>query len=207
MDREKFQWNSDAPFARATWETQKANRALKDYVAMGPGRSLTKLHKTYTEYAPERGDPPTQCLRTLKNWSSRYDWQARLACWDELEREGEEEEWRSRRREIRQGEWKQAQTLLERAGQMLKFPLAEGTRVEEYYEDGKPKAITVVKPVRWAQRDITRFMQVSSELGRLAAGMEQRRGIVDLQSGGESLAQNVIAIIEHGATSGSANGD
>ena len=189
------------------WETQKANRALKDYVAMGSGRSLSKLYRRYTESSPEKAQSPTQCLRTLKNWSSRYDWQARLARWDELEREGEEEVWRDRRRKIREGEWSQAQTLLDRVEQMLKFPLAQIDRVDKTDADGNPLVITIVKPVRWSQRDIARFMQVSSELARLAAEMEQRRQALDVTSGGASLAQNVIAIIEHGAPNGGTNGD
>ena len=183
METEKFKWDSDAPFARAKWETQKANRALKDYIAMGPGRSLTKLHKVYTEDTLEKGESPTKCLRTLKNWSSRYDWQARLACWDELEREDEEETWRDRRRKIREGEWGQARILLDRVEQMLKFPLAQVERVEETYIDGRPKAVTIVNPVRWSQRDVARFMQVASELGRLAAEMEQQRLDVRITEG------------------------
>lgn len=67
-------------------ETKKAMQACNDYLRMGPGRSLAKLHQTYTEYGPEK--PPTRHLATLKTWSTNYGWQARVNEYDtEIERQ------------------------------------------------------------------------------------------------------------------------
>ena len=52
----------------------KHDRGLADYLALGPDRSLEKLHQQFTEYAPE-----APCLRSLKGWSTRYGWQAKAA--------------------------------------------------------------------------------------------------------------------------------
>ena len=58
-------------------ETNKSRAAFEDYFLLGPGRSLPKLTKLYrTRTKPS---PPTQQLRTLKEWSTTFDWQARVA--------------------------------------------------------------------------------------------------------------------------------
>lgn len=128
---------------------------------------------------------------TAGSWrraAKKWNWDERAVAWDEYKRTEDEAEWDVRRREIREGEWGQARTLLDRAEQMLKFPLAQIERVEETYGDGRPKAVTIVNPVRWGQRDIARFMRVASELGRLAAEMEQRRQAIEHSGpGGEPL--------------------
>ena len=93
-----FSWDYGNPLARAKGELRSANSALWDYVQMGAGRSLRKLRDAYealeeehqgdTDVAPHaREHPPTTVLRTLKRWSSRYQWQDRLSRWEELERE------------------------------------------------------------------------------------------------------------------------
>ena len=58
-------------------ETNKARQAFEDYFALGPNRSLSKLHRMYTEVTPENS--PTKHLRTLKMWSTKHDWQSRIA--------------------------------------------------------------------------------------------------------------------------------
>jgi len=62
-------------------ETNKAKLACNDYLRMGAGRSLPKLHKIYTERAED--SPPTKTLRTLLDWSSTYGWQTRAAEYDQ----------------------------------------------------------------------------------------------------------------------------
>ena len=69
-------WSEDTPLSRIPNETQKAHDALMDYFLMGAGRSLDKLVRKYTKSAPK---PPTIHLTTLKNWSTRNHWQARIA--------------------------------------------------------------------------------------------------------------------------------
>jgi hypothetical protein len=56
-------------------ETGSAAEAIDDYVDLGPGRSLRILHERYLS------DPdaaPTRRLKTLKDWSVKYNWQARI---------------------------------------------------------------------------------------------------------------------------------
>ncbi|MEE8275367.1 MAG: hypothetical protein V3R88_11930 [Alphaproteobacteria bacterium] len=56
-----------------------AEQAFEDYVALGPGRSLSKLEARY------RNDTGVIQVSsaTLRRWSSKFRWQARLAEHDE----------------------------------------------------------------------------------------------------------------------------
>jgi len=56
-------------------ETAKAQRAWNDYLALGPRRSLPDLAK---QYQTDPQGSPTTSLRCLKQWSSTWQWQARL---------------------------------------------------------------------------------------------------------------------------------
>jgi hypothetical protein len=70
-------------------ETKRAIQACNDYLRMGPGRSLQKLHRFYTESAPYK--PPVKALRTLKGWSAQFGWQERANDYDtEIERQKNE---------------------------------------------------------------------------------------------------------------------
>jgi hypothetical protein len=64
-------------------ETPKAAQAWNDYLAMGAERSLDKL---FAHYQTATKAAPVKRLRTLKDWSSRHDWQARLVAIAEQER-------------------------------------------------------------------------------------------------------------------------
>ena len=63
-------------------ETGRAAKAFDDYAKLGDGRSLEKLLNAY------RNDPaaPTRQIATLKRWSTRFGWQARLVEMVEAER-------------------------------------------------------------------------------------------------------------------------
>lgn len=59
-----------------TRETPKAAQAWADYLALGPDRSLAKLHTTYV--ADSNGGKPAANLRQLEYWSTQHGWQDRL---------------------------------------------------------------------------------------------------------------------------------
>lgn len=70
-------FDKDNPLNRIKGETIKAHNALMDYFLMGAKRSLAKLHQKYTNTT--LNTPPTLHIETLKIWSSRWSWQARIA--------------------------------------------------------------------------------------------------------------------------------
>jgi hypothetical protein len=56
-------------------ESANAAQAFADYVALGPGRSLSKLFDSYQQ---RTDSAPRHALTTLKRWSTRFNWQARI---------------------------------------------------------------------------------------------------------------------------------
>jgi len=61
-------------------ESKKAATACADYLRMGIGRSLAKLHQKYIEGTAN--EPPTRHLRVLAGWSTKYGWQERANAHD-----------------------------------------------------------------------------------------------------------------------------
>ncbi len=137
---------------------------------MGSGRSLPKLLKRYRgksggEEGEKLPEPPTRRRNTLEGWSVPYQWQARIDRAKEIDDDALQREWEDRRKEWKQEEWDIAASLLERAKQMLTFPVAEVTYQND---DG---SVQIVKPAKWKPADIARFAEAASKLARLAAEM------------------------------------
>jgi hypothetical protein len=65
---------------RRSGESDRAVQGCNDWLRMGPGRSLTVLLSRYT--SSNQDSPPTLSEGTLKQWSSRFDWQNRAAVFD-----------------------------------------------------------------------------------------------------------------------------
>lgn len=171
-------WSTSTnPLEKTAGETAKANQALVDYALLGASRSLSILHRTYTEDAPKKASKKAFCnLRTLKEWSTKYAWQERVARFDALQRAEALEAWHARAEDLRDREWKLAQALMDKAEQMLKFPLAEVERTNkvETSEDGKTIIyhITQMNPARWFFADAARVIREASRVARLATGQE-----------------------------------
>ena len=86
-------------------ETDQALRAFEDYWEMGDDRSLPRLGRQYLDRSRTGNAVPTKYLSTLKEWSSRWDWQGRcrVRITEEAERVRERERQRNEafRRRIR----------------------------------------------------------------------------------------------------------
>jgi hypothetical protein len=163
-----FAYNPDDPLSLIPGENERAHLALHDYDALGPDRTLERLSAIYRSATTV---VPTRQTTTLKNWSTRYQWQERLAQQQELrlaaERERRDAVWAARREQIRDESWELAQRLRKRAIELLDHPT-----VEEHIESKDGKTITIVKPSRWAQRDIPAIAETFDKLARLSAGMD-----------------------------------
>lgn len=69
-----FFYDTSNPLSIGRNEGTRANKALNDYYLMGDTRSLDKLIAHYA-----RNDKPTvNHVQTLKNWSSKFEWQRRV---------------------------------------------------------------------------------------------------------------------------------
>lgn len=105
-------YDPESPLDRVTGESLKANTALRDYYNLGPGRSLKRLHKLYTERR-EAGEilPPLRSQMTINNFSIRWEWQARVAAQTLIDAKAEKIALDQRRRELIEAEWNQSRTL------------------------------------------------------------------------------------------------
>lgn len=102
-------------------------------------------------------------------WSRAFDkwrWRERAEAWDEHRRQEDEAKWQERREELREKEWDTASKLLEKAEQMLRFPVSKAI-VEEKN--------TIIEPAGWKFRDVTAIAETASKLARLASGIETAR--------------------------------
>lgn len=79
-------------------EPARANRALLDYLRLGPARTIPDLHAGYRA----QPNPPTASYETLRFWSADYEWTRRAAEYDQLEEKRLKAETAARRASILQ---------------------------------------------------------------------------------------------------------
>jgi hypothetical protein len=140
------QWDEDDPLGRIKGETAKHHRAINDYAQLGAGRSLTKLIKHWARH-PTPEPTPTKHLRTLKLWSAKYQWQARIAAWAAQRTAEERLIWQERELAARTQNWEIAEaaaaivleTLIEQAPRLIR-----SSRREVKQPDGKIREIVTV---------------------------------------------------------------
>ena len=148
-------------------ESNPAFEAFKAYLKLGPQRSLNAA-------ALKTGARPG----TLKAWSSRYQWRARVRAYhshlDHVEREALEEErrqkafvWEKHQQKLRETQW----GLHEQAIELAKKELATLLDAAE-----KPASLA----------GIARLMEVASKLGSLATKLEKSEAEPVIQPAGPS---------------------
>lgn len=148
-DTPPTQWDPDAPLARAMGETATANQALNDYALIIHGRSLAQLRERYLDQRKTKGGPkpPTTQMATLKTWSSRHHWQARIGAWQDIQNEAERQLWAERSKQARQSNWQAAEagqalvleTLIEQAPRLVR-----STRRVVKQADGTEREIVTI---------------------------------------------------------------
>jgi hypothetical protein len=161
--------------AQRAGETAKAHAAFLDYVLMGPGRSLKKLCEKYRGWI-EGGSrvekPPTRRLATLETWSTKYDWQARLAAFNEERDRREQEAWEARRKAVRQADWEAGEALRDLAADILaETPnFLKTTRRLVKGKGGQPDREVLTVGIEIAA--LIKALELASKLQALAAGVE-----------------------------------
>jgi hypothetical protein len=165
----------------AAWDRQPtegptAHAALRVYLELGADRSLEAVRRKIGNGS----------VRRIELWSAQHAWVERAAAYDvhmagiaqeaaeaalrEAARR-EAELWAQRRQEQREKEWAVAQRLLQKAEQMLTFPLQRVTT-----EDGRQ----VIEPARWSFSTVGTLVEAAAKVARLAAEMEQGRVILSV---------------------------
>lgn len=157
---------------QAPGEPNRWYRRFEIYRRLGTNRSLLAA------YSQGRAKKATTVGGAWRAAAQKWDWAKRAAAWDGELSQREEAEWETRRAQLRKQEWEASQALLDKARQMLVFPLAKTTR-QERDEAGRLVAETVINPAKWTQRDAVAMFEISSKLGRLAADMVTNKIAVD----------------------------
>ncbi len=191
---------------RQTWDTPASFRAFHEfYLPQKPPRSVDRA---YRDWYIQRHNLPKDDLRTTKRratktWRHWYQgkkangmtiegaipWAERVKAWDSHLAALDYALWEERKRQEREAEWEDASSLREQAERMEQFPLAQVERVEEVYEDGRAKSVTIVQPAKWGRGDIARHRDLAAKLARLATGMETDSKKLDITSKGKQIGE------------------
>lgn len=178
------------PLAKIPGESPRANQALRDYFAMGGGRSLRGLLESYSQQTDTK--PPTRRLKTLADWSTNLGWVARVEAQNALDLEADKVLWAERRAQIREADWTQGLALRDLANKLL----GESTnfiKTRRRVVKGRPMRVgangEVLDPGEPDQVIVTMALDgpfmvkaavTGSELTRLAAELETSRESVNL---------------------------
>jgi hypothetical protein len=137
----------------------KAAAAFADFVALGDGRSLSKLAEVYRN----RTEPvPTRQLSRLKIWSSKYNWIARI---EQFEDEQAESKLAQAARLDADTYVRTSKELNRRASHVDALHMDELIRMRESVRKPQPKGGTAVS------------VKVSVEVRQLAEQMAEQLGI------------------------------
>ena len=167
--------DTDDPLARIPGESRRANQALRDYAAMGVGRSLDALLTQYIDLAMTGHRPLTKVRFTLHEWSRRNHWVARAAAHDaDLQRQARLAQIDAVRdmavRQAEQGKGFQAtaKALAERADQYIQ--LLRVATVETVNEQGD--LVRVVK-TNLSPQEMAALLRASAALAKVGMDMER----------------------------------
>ena len=150
------------------------------YLNAGGDRSFLGVYN-----AERAGKGIKKALRISGAWDLRvkeFSWADRAKQYDAFLAQEDSKEWDKRRKELREKEMSLSKRLVERAEQMMQFPLAR-TEKSVANVDGKTVATTIVIPSGWRFIDILRTIEASDKLARLALDMETNREAIDATIG------------------------
>lgn len=163
----------DNPWDQLPDETAKNFAAFCGYRNLGPDRSLLKAYEIYKDIQPgqrsSKNIPPY-----FAQMSAKFKWVERAKAWDanleaikaeEIETAAalEARRWAERYEKLREQEFEAGQQLIERAQEMLEYPLVR----TETKADGQT---VIVVPADWKPADVVAFLNTASKLARMAIG-------------------------------------
>lgn len=182
--------------ARVKNESGKAYAAFKTYIELGDTRSVGKVAR--------------KCKKSgtlLHRWKKKFNWDERLARYyteqaeiavaAEQQAALEHAQRRERRKnQLEEDAWEVSRLMVEKAREILAFPIAERTILPSETGDG---STVIVKPVNFRAGDAARLLETADTIGRLANGLPSKvteihgRGGKDLIPDGSTvLVQPII---------------
>jgi len=178
-----FEFDKSDPTARMPGESERANMALIDYVVMGPARTLAKLMAEYRAQAATGRQPPTTRIATIKSWSSKYRWQARLAIIIAAEKDAALTDYAERQAAFRDRAWRDHEKVGELFDKIMdRAPAYLDTRVVKQgrpaLKDAKGNIVdrgeARVVTTRLNTADAVRLRKLGLDLGETGAAVESK---------------------------------
>lgn len=107
-------------------------------------------------------------------WSKirhRWHWDERAEAWDNVQRqkakkrnESRRLKWEAKWLTLRDKAWDVSQKLIERAEEMLQYPLTD----IQVHTDENGQQVTIIKPTNWSMRDAGPMLSTAVELAKVA---------------------------------------
>lgn len=169
------------PWERQPYDTQTSWAYFQLYLEQDAPRSINEAYRLHRarrglKVARNQGAPGSwRNLGAGKNvrgvaLPGAISWERRAAAWDDHVAELDRRKWVERRLQLREKEWDLGQKLIEKAQQMLMFPV-----MAQESADGK----TLILPADWKLRDVPAVVAAASKLARLSAEMSTENLNVD----------------------------
>lgn len=169
-------FDNESPLNRIKGESLKANSSLHDYWLMGGGRSLDKLMALYLNPTePLLKAPPTTKINTLKTWSQKLHWQARIKRQKEIDDAIALERFRERHMG--------ADEVMARLADMARADLSQIPKFENIQElDGHPLSHTIkkYKITKRRKQDDTEIINIEIELNDPQGALDKLAKILSL---------------------------
>lgn len=170
------------PWERQPYDTQATWQYFQLYLEQDPPRSLLAAYRKWRSRGGSSEARPTKQVpggwrNVAAGKTSRgkplpgaMSFEQRAAAWDDHLADIERQKWAERRLQLKEKEWELGQKLLDKAQQMLMFPV-----VAQESADGK----SIILPAGWKFRDIPAVLAQASKLARLAAEMSTENISID----------------------------
>lgn len=181
---------------RRECDTRKSYPALCDYLRMGVGRSIAKLHARYLKHASseDQANPPTQKISTLHTWSAKYHWQERAVEYDQRVQEWQEEQVKQGMREglaLDHYRVEELKGIFDRLKRELEAN--DALWLEDKKQLGKGEQMEIIDIVRYNTSLINDLRGVLDDLAQETGGRIRR---TDVTSKGQQVGTQKIVIGE-----------
>lgn len=169
-------------------ESHQAFAAFRIFRDLGSQRSMDAAYQRRERSSGVTGGKVTGRWHT---WRAQWRWNDRVDAWDrhidaetraaaEARARADGERLAEQRSAQRAAELELGDLLLARARQMLTLPVIEQEVESTDPETGRPLHITLKAAPKWSFRDAGRFIDIATQLRRLALDMETSRTTVNV---------------------------
>lgn len=179
--------DSQPLWERQDWDTPSSFNYFHEYYLSQPApRTLNEAYRRYWRTTKGQ-ETDKNAPGSWRYWFRAEDkhgkaiegaltWEERALAWDDYQAKLDRARWMRRKRRLEEREWALAQKMLDKAEQMIQFPVAKTT-----IQNGQ----TTIEPVDWGMVDITRMSEGASKLARRAAELPIDRA--DITTAGNAL--------------------